>query len=120
MKLKGSKKKLTISLALFIGALAVFATAMYFFISTLLNKSGTSNIYAVCVPLIICYFALMIASVILNMSYRKNSIAVGASSTVLYVFQFILLAPFIIIGAIGFIYLLRHGGVGQGEEQLKK
>ena len=118
MELRTSRKKFKASLALFFIALAVLAVGVLLMVFG--DKIGLESIGgAVSGVAMVVYIVLMMISLFLNWSYRNNSIVAGASSTALYVFQFIFLLPMIILFAILFVYALLHG-YAQGGENLKK
>ena len=119
MTLKSSKKKFKTSLILFIIALVSLVAGILFIVFGEKIGLGTTGniIFSVAIA---AYMVLMNVSLLLNWLYRKNCIIVGASSTALYVFQFIFLAPEVILFAALLVYALMHGIGVQGSENLKK
>ena len=119
MELKTSKKKLKASLTLFIIALISLVVGIIFIVFGEKIGLGTTGniIFGVAA---VFYMVFMNVSLLLNWLYRRNCIVVGASSTALYVFQFIFLAPEVILFVVFIVYMLMHGVGVQGSENLKK
>lgn len=100
MELRTSKKKLKASLILFIFALIAFVVVVSIFVVNSIDFEKTKDFIGWVMPLsIFTYLILITVSMLLNVSYRNSNIYSGAS-TALYVFQWILFAPFVILGVI--------------------
>ena len=64
-------KKLIASAILFVASLVLWVLTVYFLFTILFSSSEMTSI-VVCIPCAICYFIFIIASILLNLSYRKH------------------------------------------------
>lgn len=88
---KTGKKKLVVSLILFIVALIFFGSAIYCLVAMLTQPKTTSKYFTIMVPLILAYFILLILAIVLNFLYRRQNAKPGALSTALLIVCLVML-----------------------------
>lgn len=88
---KMGKKKLVVSLILFIVAFIFFGSAIGCLVSMLLSgEAKATDYYTTLVPLALGYFIFLILSIVLNFSYRRRNAKPGALSTVLFIVSLVM------------------------------